>query len=287
MSAFSGEGMSKAFAVDLRFLVVVAISLLSFSAEKAQAQESPFPHPVITENAGKVHIAVRDARPLSQVITLLQEKYAWRINYEDPQYTSKLDSTQMKNDQGERRIPAGGDFTIDFPAGSAPETQPDEAKTLQLIVDAYNQTSNPGRFELLHKTAEQFDVVATAAHDGQGKISPQPATLDVPINLPSAERTFEETMNLICQKISEKAHVQVTFGVYPITLASRPVTVGGKEHPARDYVLAAADATGRRLCLGLLYDPESGAYVLNLHQIKKLSSPQVKPLPQPAAPQKP
>jgi hypothetical protein len=279
--------MNKAVAADFRLLAVVAVILLSFPGERALAQGSPFPHPVITENAGKVHIVVRDARPLAQVVTLLQEKYAWRINYEDPQYTSALDYTQLKNDQGVRRIPSGGDFTIDFPAGYAPDAPPDEAKTLQLIVDAYNQTNNPGRFELRHKTPEQFDVLATAAHDSKGKISPQPAALDVSINLPSEQREFEATMNLICQKISEKAHVRVTLGVYPITLLTRPVTVGGKEQSARDYALATADATGRRLCLGLLFDPESGTYVWNFHQIKKAPAQQVQPAPQPSTPTKP
>jgi hypothetical protein len=285
---FWGMRMSKALAIDLRIPVVVAVIILSFPGKKTLAQGSPFPHPVITENAGKMHIVVRDARPLAQVITLLQEKYAWRINYEDPQYTSKLDYTQMKNDQGERRIPGGGDFTVDFPAGSAPDTSPDQAKTLQLIVDAYNQTNNPGRFELRHKTPEQFDIVATAAHDAQGKISPQPAALDVSINLPSEQREFAETMNLICQKISEKAHAQVTLGVYPITLMTRPVTAGGKEQTARDYVLASVDATGRRLCWGLLFDPESATYVLNLHQIKKPPPPPpVQQTPQPVKPATP
>jgi hypothetical protein len=94
-------------------------------------------------------------------------------------------------------------------------------------------------------------------------------------------------MNLICQKISEKAHTQVTLGVYPITLMTRPVTVGGKEQTARDYVLAAVDATGRRLCWGLLFDPESGTYVLNLHQIKKQPPPPVQQTPQPVKPATP
>jgi hypothetical protein len=277
--------MRNGHAIPIRILVA-AIILSVCVGGKTQAQ-SPFPHPVITENAGKVHIVVRDSRPLAQVVTLLQEKYAWRINYEDPQYTSPLDYRQMKNAHGERRIPNGGDFTIDFPSGPSPDTPPDEFKTLQSIVDAYNQTDNPGRVELRHKTPEQFDVVATAAHDGKGKISPQPATLDVTISLPSEQRGFEETMDLISQKISEKAHVQVTFGIYPETLATRPVTVGGKEQTARDYVLAAADATGRRLCIGLLFDPESAGYYLNLHQIKKLPAEPEKLPAQPPAPTKP
>jgi hypothetical protein len=270
--------MRRAVAINFeRLIVVLFLFLLSFVGIKALGQSSAFPHSVFTETTGKVHIAVHNSRPLAQVIAILQDKYAWRINYEDPQYTAKLDYRQVKNDSGERRVPNGGDFAVDFPAGAAPGASPDEAKTLQLIVDAYNQTDNPGRFELRHKTPEQFDVVGNAAHDSQGKISSQPVTLDVAITLPAADREFESTMDLICQKISEKAHVPVQFGSYPENLASRHVTVGGKELTAREYVLAAADASGRRLCLGLLFDPESAGYYLNLTTIKK----------QPAAPASP
>jgi hypothetical protein len=259
--------MRKALAIFQ--IPILALLVLTCAGQKALAQGSAFPRPVITEKDGKVHIVVRNARPLAQVINLLQDKYAWRINYEDPQYTSKLDYTAIKNDAGERKIPDGEDFVVDFPAGATPYTPPDEAKTVQLIVDAYNRTDNPGRFEFRHKTPEQFDVVGNAAHDSQGKISAQPVALDVTITLPAADREFEDTMNLICQKISEKAHVPFTLGTYPMNLGGKHVTVGGKELTARDYVLAAADATGRRLCLGLLFDPQSGGYYVNLHVIKK------------------
>jgi hypothetical protein len=252
-----------------RFISTILLLVFSFIGENALAQSAPFPKPVITEKDGKVHIVVRYPRPLAQVITLLQDKYAWRVNYEEPQYTSKLDYTVVKNEAGERKVPSGGDFVVDFPAGATPDAPPDEAKTLQLIIDAYNRTDNPGRFELRHKTPEQFDVVGTAAHDSQGKISSQPVTLDVTITVPSGDREFADTLDLICEKISEKAHVPVKLGVYPINLGSRHVTIGGKELTARDYVLGAADASGRRLCLGLLFDPNSGDYYLNLHQIKK------------------
>jgi hypothetical protein len=268
--------MRKALAINFQILIL-ALVVLSCAGEGAWAQGSPYPKPELTEKDGKVHIVVRNPRPLAQAITLLQDKYAWRINYEDPQYTSKLDYSVMKGDAGERKIPNGADFVVDFPAGATPDAPPDEAKTLQLIVDSYNRTENPGRFELRHKTPEQFDVVGNAAHDSQGKISSQPAILDLTITLPATEREFADTLDLICQKISEKAHVKVSLGIYPINLAARHVTVGGKELTGRDYVLAAADATSRRMCLGLLFDPESGGYYLNLHAIRKETASPAQP----------
>jgi hypothetical protein len=252
------------------------VFLLSCVVATAVAQATPA-HPVITEAGGKVHIAVHEARPLSQVVMLLQEKYAWRVNYEDPQYTSKLDIADVKNEQGMRKVPSGGSFTVEFPAGATEGAPPDELKTLQLIVDAYNHSDNPGRFELRHNDPEQYDVVGTSAHDSQGKISSEPVALDASINFPSEDRIFPDALDLLCQKISDKAHVPVSAGVYSMTLDRRHVTVGGKEQTARAYVSALIAASGRRLCWGLLFDPESGGYYLNLHQIKN-------ELPKPASP---
>jgi hypothetical protein len=278
-NCFPGDEMGKAV-IDFRGPVAILFFLACTATVLAQA---PPPRPTITESGGKVHIVVQNSRPLTQVLTLLQNKYAWRINYEDPQYTSKLDYTQMKNDTSDRRIPNGGDFVIDFPAGATEGAPPDEQKTLQLIVDAYNRSNNPGRFEVRHNDAEHYyDVVGTSAHDSQGKISPQPVLLDASISFPSEDRIFPDTIDLLCQKISDKTHVKFTAGVYSMRLDYRHVTVGGKEQAARAYVSALIAASGRRLCWALLFDPESGGYYLNLTQIG--NEPAKPPSPAPTSP---
>jgi hypothetical protein len=255
-----------------------ALFLLSCFAEGAQAQASFSKQATISETAGKLRLSGNDSRPLTQALTALQQKFGWRLNYEDPQYISKLDVVAAKDlldkssyPDGEHRIPRGGVFAVEFPAGSPPDAAPDEQKTLQLIVDAYNRSGNPGQFELRRdkdRTEQVFDVVGTAAHDNQGRVSGQQAVLDLPITLAVEERTASDTIDLICQKIAEKAHVKITLGVHPLGLDRIKVTVGGKELAARSYLFRALESPGPPLSWRLLYDPDSNSYFMNLHHIK-------------------
>ncbi|MGA8437031.1 MAG: hypothetical protein WB762_32950 [Candidatus Sulfotelmatobacter sp.] len=219
-----------------------------------------------------------DSRPLAQALEALQQKYGWRVNYEDPQYISKLDLSEPKGPQDksshpevQQRVPGGGSFVVEFSAGPTPNTVPDEQKTLQLLVDSYNRSGNPGRFELRKDKDTQepvFDVVGTAAHDNQGKIAQQQVLLDSPITMAAQERTFSDTVDLICQNIADKSHVTITLGIHPLGLDRTHVTVGGKELTARSYLFRAMESTSRKLVWRLLYDPESNSYFLNVHQVK-------------------
>jgi hypothetical protein len=252
-------------------LPVGILFCLSCAANGLQAQATYSKQAVISETGGKLRIAANDSRPLAQALEALQQKYGWLINYEDPQYLSKMDIVEHKSqDSGSAsRVPGGGIFTVDFAAGATPNTAPDERKTLETIIDAYNRSSNPGRFELRQDGPEQlFEVVGTAARDDKGRLSPQPSPLDLPIALPAEERTSADTVDLICQKLAEKGHVKISLGVHPTGLGRAKVTVGGKELTARAYLFQTIQATGRKLCWRLLFDPDSSSYVLNLHLVK-------------------
>lgn len=262
------------------FSVFILLSSFAISTFAQTASQKP---PVITEAGGKIHIATNDPRPLDRIVNALQQKYGWRLNYEDPQYISKLDLTDAKSSSDGRLEPGGGSFVVEVPAGPSADAPPDEQKTLQLIVDAYNQSSNPGRFDLRHPNPEQFDIVGTSAHDEKGKISKQAVVLDTPVTIPSEDRTVADTVDLICQKLSEKSHIDITLGIHPGGLDRQRVTVGGKEISARDYISAATVPTGRKISWRLLYDPDSKSYVLNLHQFRVPPPPSKPPAP-PARP---
>ena len=261
--------------------------LLNSFGHSASAQTASQKLPVITEAGGKIRIATNDPRPLDQVVNALQQKYGWRINYEDPKYISKLDLTDAKVSSDGRIEPRGGSFTVEVPAGPSPDAPPDEQKTLQLIVDAYNQSSNPGRFDLRHPNAEQFDIVGASALDEKGKISKQEVVLDTPITIPAEDRTVADTVDLICQKVSDKSHISVTLGVHPMGLDRQRATVGGKEMAARAYISTATEPTGRKISWRLLYDPDLKGYILNLHQFRIPPPPSKPPMSAPPSAAKP
>src|SRR5580698_7977398 len=208
----------------------------------------------VTVDSGKIKVVANSPRPLEQAFDALQQKYGWIINYEDPRYTSPLDLADAPDEQKTRRVPAGGNFSVDIADSSNAEE-----KMLRTILEAYNHSQNPGRFELRVGTQGDFDVVGTAAHDAKGAISQQEVLLDLPIELPSQERTIAETVQLICEKLTEQRHVTVSLGVYPrSTLGHTPVTVGGAKTPARDLLrqcLRAAKHWRKRSRAGVFAPP--------------------------------
>ncbi len=269
--------MAARLTLYLRVSVVIFL-LFCYSAEMLDGQGSYLKQATISESGGTIRLVANDSRPLAQALEALQQKYGWRVNYEDPQYISKLDVIEPKGPQdkssqpgGQRRVPGGGNFVVEFSVAPAPNAIPDEQKTLQMLVDAYNKSGNPGRFELRKDKDRQegvFDVVGTAAHDSQGKIAPQQVLLDSPVTIPAQERTFSDTVDLICQTIEDKTHVKITLGIHPLGLDRTNVTAGGKELSARSYLFRTMESTSRKLVWRLLYDPESNSYFLNIHQVK-------------------
>jgi hypothetical protein len=268
--------MARGAAIRIRPSIGIFL-LFCCSAGTAYGQESYSKQATISEADGKIRLVANDSRPLAQALDALQQKYGWSVNYEDPQYTSKLDLIDAKGLQdkssypnGQHRVPSGGSFTAELGAAPAAKASPDEKKALQALIDSYNRSSNPGRFELREDRAEQaFDVVGTAAHDTQGRVTQQPVLLDSPITIDTQERTFSDIVDLVCQKLSEKGHVPITLGVHPLGLDRVHVTVGGKDLAGRSFLLRAMEATGRKLCWRLLFDPDSGSYFLNVQLVKR------------------
>jgi len=108
--------MARGVAIDLRPSIGIVL-LFCCSAGTTYGQESYSKQATISEAGGKIRLVANDARPLAQALNTLQQKYRWRVNYEDPQYTSKLDLIDAKGLQdtssypnGQHRVPSGGSF---------------------------------------------------------------------------------------------------------------------------------------------------------------------------------
>jgi hypothetical protein len=244
--------------------LIVLAALQSFS-QTTQNAGHYLRDAAISQDAGSVHIQANSPRPLAQVLDALHRKYGWTIDYEDPQYLSPMDTTDAPSDASSPRLPSGGSFGVEFPASSL-----DEEKTLRLVVDFYNQSKNPGRFELRRSAPDRFHVVGIAARDEKGAVSPQPVLLDSPVTLPIDERSITETVNLICQEITAQSHSPVTIGVSPRSVLDHSaVKVGGTKVSARDLLLQALTASHHNIYWRLLFDPASKGYFLDMHMARR------------------
>jgi hypothetical protein len=249
--------------ITMRF-VKSTISFAIFLAVAAFSQTtgagSYLKQATISQEAGVIHINANSPRPLAQVLEALHLKFGWTVNYEDPQYIAAADLVDAPKSSTLAKLPAGAAFSVQFPANA-----PDEEKTLRLIVDSYNQSKNPGQFELRH-TDGNFYVVGNAAHDDKGAIAKQSAIFDSLITIPTDERSVTETVKLICDQIAAQGAPAITLGVTPRRpMAHNTVKLGGTKVSARDLLRQALQGTHQNFYWHLLYDPNSKGYFLDIH----------------------
>ncbi len=134
--------------------------------------------PKIKETESWLEITANDPRPLDNVLGALEHQHGWHINYEDPRYGKAdiVDDTAPSwlqgHPNGSRAYGvAGGAFYVKIAVdGYFPD---DPMQILPPLVEAYNRSGNPGRFELRRVNHESVDIVPTAAADG-----PQTPLLD-------------------------------------------------------------------------------------------------------------
>ena len=256
----------------IKYVAYVGLLVLSQAiAQTTRETDSYLKQAEISETEGTIHLVANSPRPLAQTLDALRQKYGWVVDYEDPQYISKLDLVEAKEPgngaPGSKlpaQLPGGGRFSVEFPANA-----PAEDKTLQIVVDSYNRSNNPGRFELRRSKQGTFFVVGAEARDGRGELSHQLVLFDVPITLPAKQRTISATLNLICRKIAQHRHISVSVGVSPRSLVDNTdVTVGGTKVAARDLVLQTLTSTRHTFYWRLLFDPNSKGYVLDIHLVR-------------------
>jgi hypothetical protein len=201
---------------------------------------------VISESGGKLRLVANDSRPLIQALTALQQKYGWLVNYEDPPYDSKLDSTSVKGPDGERRLPSGGEFTVELGPVSTPDAPPDEQKTLQLLVDSYNKSSNPGRFEFRKdKNADNQTIKSPTRKDELAKDQPtkdQPSKDQPGKELPGKDSAGKAPLQIF-SIVGTSAHdSQGKISPQPVLLDSQ-ITISAQERSFSD--------TGDLICQNL------------------------------------
>jgi hypothetical protein len=258
-----------------RNAILVTILLCNcYITAQIPASAKPQPEP-ITANGSTLHLVVSSARPLADALDALQKKYGWMINYEDPQFVDKSDIVEssdkryvVSSSTGRPHTPNGTAFTVDFPA-NAVSGVPDAEKTLRIVIEAYNKSSNPGKFVLMSAEG-RYDVVGVSAHGADGKMASQASPFDAKITLVAAtdEKPTIDALTSICEQAGKVSGQTIALGVFPRNLMARPISVSGSNLAARDLLVKALAATEHKVYWRLLYDVDTHGYFLNLHMQK-------------------
>ncbi len=259
----------------IKNLAIVGTILIGYSCAQTSPQTPPpaskEASPATTDNA--VLVTGSGQRPLEQALASLRLKFGWTINYEDPRYRSAKDTAEDPRSKG-TLILAGTQFSTEIPAPLPPADAPPKEKSLQLVVDSYNRSGNPGRFEV-RKGETEVSIVGIAARDDKGDdVSLQKPFLDSLITLPIKDRTIAETVELVCTQLSDGTHTPVSLGVTPRALVDHTnAKIGGDKVPARQILAQALAASNHPLYWQLLFDPNSKGYLLNIHSVHTPKSP--------------
>jgi hypothetical protein len=262
--------LARWFVVGIGTLLMVSHAFPQSPREKSYLDEA-----IISQTGDRVHIFANSPLPLLQVLDALDKKYWWKVSYEDPHYTSDLDLVEnvdpeyLKAHPGARAVaPAGGAFSVDFPSGPAPNKPPEEYSTLQIVIDAYNRSGNPGRFELRSDGKGNFDVVGVAAYDRSGHLVQQKPVLDATISVTPQERTGRDGVELIRQALSQQIGTPVGDATWGGQFMKEVmVKVEGRQEPVRTVLwrtLSTISSSDGGLKWVFLYDYQSAIYVLNV-----------------------
>ena len=254
-------------------LTLVAVALIAHaSAQTGATPAAQTPPPAAKETAAPpantpITISGSGPRPLQQALGALRLKYNGALSYEEPQYISAKAVMEDPHTKG-LFIPAGKSFSVEIPPVQSATDAAAEEKSLQLIVDTYNQSGNPGKFEIRKTESKAISVVGVAAIDDKGSFAGQKPLLDSPVTIPAKERTISDTVDLLCQQLTDGTHVPISVGISPRSLVDHTnVKLGGDKTPARNILAQALAASTAPLYWQLIYDPNSKGYVLNIHSV--------------------
>jgi hypothetical protein len=247
--------------------ILYLMTILAFQGSAQTITEKPAAYlreATVTQTAEVVRITANSPRPLLQTLEALQHMYGWTVGYEDPRYSSPGDVVEAMNNGSRTELPAGGEFSVEFPAKAT-----DQEKTLRLIVDAYNQSKNPGRFELRRTTEGDFYVTGVAAHNEKGAMSSQEPLFDIAITLASQERSVADSLDLLCSAVAAQEHTTIVVGISPRSILEHTTApIGGSKKSARELLIDCLRATHRNLYWRLLFNPAAKCYFLNIHSAR-------------------
>src|SRR5271163_85634 len=184
--------------------------------EWTERQARYLSEPEIEETENWLKIRENSPRPLADVLTALAAQHGWHINYEDPRYgkADLVDSTaasRLEEHPEGRHVHtvAGGDFSVQIPLDGLFPMDP--TQIIPAVVDAYNGSGNPGRFELRTTVQGSFDIVPASAANG-----PQKPILDTLMSFDTADSdSAPESLRKFGEELTRASGETVLFMLPP------------------------------------------------------------------------
>ncbi len=233
------------------FVSATSLSILPILLSAVQAPET---------------VSVNDPRPLNAAVKVVEERCHCAITYEDPQWgPDDVDdvSGSVQHKPGIRvRIPKGGLFTFDPPAGLSSGTPAQTEAAMAQVVRAFQESGRGGRgaFRVTHD--------ATTVH----VIPVGGSVLDTPVTVTGAARPLVDVVTMLLAEVGQVTGEKIGLATLPINLfTQRRVAIEATQEPARAVLIRTLAASGRALSWRLFYDVTMGQYYLGIHFVPQPS----------------
>jgi hypothetical protein len=230
----------------------------------------------------------KEARPMYEVAKALEQKYGWRITYEDPplenaselkDITSSAYKAMHADPNDVTLVPLARPFTFTWRATGGHYNRQD---VLEQCVDQHNRIAqNPGRFYSYQQGSVSHIVVSGFRREDGSMALAQPP-LDTIVSFAVEERTLLQTVSLILSSIESQSGTHIALGMAPGHVMTQKISVGADNITARDALLLALNALdARNLEMGapllqmswaMLYQADERGYYFNLYATHSLSA---------------
>lgn len=259
-------------------LIVLASPVLQTPIQ--QLVQTPTGHvATISHSNGFVKVQVKAATPLAATLAAIQKENSWTFNLEVAPLYSKFDTVDDTDPRwrvqhpGQAGVtaPAGGQFTTSFPEVGLSQSKDAMQSVLKQVVQDYNVSDNPGRYEVIEDPPGTIVVVGKQVKNDSGQLEDISPVLETRITIPKQDRTVYEAVTAILAEVSKLRGKQMLIGLVPNNdFLSSKTSVGG-EDTARHLLVQALGDTGRPMhyTLGFDPDPVPQVFMLNVSVVMK------------------
>lgn len=221
----------------------------------------------------RIDLFVSGGRPLAAAIRELENRFEWVITYEDPPYEwagdiedATLAVSKVPNPTNRVWVPRLRSFAFSYRDTKDPRPN----AMLSAMLRDYNLSGIGAEFRSIVSgpiaSERVFHVVPTMSANERGIPTPRQSRLDVPVTLDGSERTGLELIEAVLGQVSAATGLRVAPGTVPINLlVQTKLRLSAENDPARDVLLRALAATGKRVSWRLLCGPDTKTCYFNVH----------------------
>ncbi len=258
-------------------VIVMLVLLVATKSTRVHAQgsssDSFWRSGAVKHGTGTATVTSNSPRPLWIALTTMEREYGWVIDFDDPIF-GESETVPDHNPRWEARhpgvlsrAPAGAMFQSTYVEDAAIASS--AAKVIEKVVEDYNKSDNPGRFEVRIEGAGHIEVVGHPRDPN----APFSDILATPITVAAGTRGSLDALSDLAGVLSSISGVKVVLGTLPFNfLIQAHVVITPGKLPARELLTQIADSSSVQLMWDFLYDYDTHTYFVSLRPRTKIGA---------------